>query len=150
MGAEMTAAETIAAGLQHFGFPDDAQAFLLKVWDVAQFLDDVQDDEPPDKALIYTLAVGFPCDPFLQRWAGMLAPLLATMYHKWHAANVVEASGDSTQLDKAYMWRAGYYDVVLAVAGLCFPRERVEELAPQVLALYGESRDEYLKEFTHA
>lgn len=134
------------------GLPEVACAFLVKVWEAIQFLDDVKDgDAIADvDGGIYTLIVALPTDEFLCAHRAVLLGGLAAMYHKWQAANAVEAARDATQLDKAYVWRAGYYDLVLLVAALCLPRARVDELAASILSLYGETREDYLKEILHA
>lgn len=148
----MTARDTLAEAFNSYGLPVDASAFLLKVWDAIQFLDDIKDDDGPDDvdAGIYNLIVSLPSDRFLAANQAVLSGALATAYHKWQAANVVESVRDATQLDKAYVWRAGYYDVIVTVAALCLPREEVDAIAPHILKLYGESRESYLQEFERA
>ena len=148
----MTFAESLALNFEQFGLPLEARIFLLKVWECIQFLDDVKDGDPVENpaGAIYTLIVGLPCDEFLATHRAVLGGALATAYHKWQVANVIEDARDETQLDKTYMWRAGYYDLVLLVAALTLPRETVETIGPQVLALYGETMTDYRKEMTHA
>lgn len=133
-----------------WGFPPDACIFLLKVWEAIQFLDDVKDGDPVENvdSGIYTLIAGLPGDEFLMRNHKMLTGALVTMYYKWQGANQCEQR--KANLDIAYVWRAGYYDLVMLVAALCIPRAQCEALAPQVLALYGESREDYLKEMLGA
>lgn len=132
-----------------WGLPVDAVTFLGKLWDAIQALDDVKDGDPVKDvdAAIYTLVFDLPFDPFLARNRVPLAPLMATAYYKWQAANAAEAARDKAQLDKAYVWRASYYDVVLGVAVLCLPPENVQSVANEVMALYGETREEYRREF---
>jgi hypothetical protein len=148
----LSARDTLADAFNSYEFPADASAFLLKVWDAIQFLDDIKDKDGPDDvdAGIYNLIVALPSDRFLAANQAVLSGALATAYHKWQAANVVESVRDATQLDKTYMWRAGYYDVIVTVAALCLPRERVDAIAPHILMLYGESRESYLQEFDSA
>ena len=131
----------LAAAFDEMGFPAEASAFLLKLWDAIQFLDDVMDGDRPDLAAIYTVLIELPADPFYAVHRGVLTGALVTQYHKWQAANAAERL--KVSLDRAYMWRAGYYDVVLLVAALCLPRERTEALAVRILNLYGETLDDY-------
>lgn len=135
-----------------FGLPIDAVVFLLKVWDAIQFLDDVKDGHAVTNvdAGIYTLIVGLPTDPFLAQHRTILEGALVAAYHKWQAANRIEAAQDRAQLNKAYMWRAGYYDLVLLVVALCLPREETEVIAPEILKLYGETCEDYVKEIIGA
>jgi hypothetical protein len=143
-------AESLRQAFTQWGLPVDATVFLLKIWDAIQFLDDVKDGHPVSNvdAGIYTLIVGIPSDDFLARNRPLLSGALVTAYHKWQAANVLEAQ--RRELDKCYMWRAGYYDLVMLVVSLCLPREETEVIAPKVLALYGESREDYLQEMGSA
>jgi hypothetical protein len=140
--------QILADSFAAMDLPEDASAFLLKVWDIIQVLDDIKDGHPIEDVdgSIYTLLFGLATDEFFYKFRPILISAMLTAYYKWQAANVAEQS--RVNLDKAYMWRAGYYDLILLVAALCLPKERVQELAPQILALYGETRDEYLKEFS--
>lgn len=145
-------AVALRQAFQKWGLPPEASVFLLKVWDAIQFLDDVKDGhahENPD-AGIYTLIFALPFDPFLAHHRSILEGAFVTAYHKWQAANRIEAEQDRSQLDKAYIWRAGYYDLVLLVVSLCMPREETEVIAPEVMKLYGESREDYVKEIVGA
>lgn len=123
------------------GLPVEASEFLLKLWDAIQFLDDVMDGDKPNLGAIYTVLIDLPSDPFFAANRTILTGALVTQYHKWQAANAAERL--KVSLDRAYMWRAGYYDVVLLVAALCLPRERTEALAVRILNLYGETLDDY-------
>lgn len=145
-----SSAESLRRTLGDWGLPLDAIVFLLKVWDAIQFLDDVKDGDRIENidAGIYTLIVGLPSDEFLGRHREILSGALVTAYHKWQASNALEAQ--RRELDKCYMWRAGYYDLVMLVVSLCMSRQESEVIAPKVLALYGESREDYLQEFGSA
>lgn len=132
-----------------WGMPDEAVAFLGKLWEACQALDDIKDGDQIENrdSAIYTLIFDLPCDPFLGRYRPSLAPLMATAYYKWQAANYVETSRERSQLDKAFVWRASFYDVVLGVVALCLTPAEVHRLAPEVLRLYGERREDYVREF---
>ena len=142
----MTDAETQLAGhFADFGLPPEAQAFLLKLWRVIQFLDDVVDNHTPDFSAVFTALIELPSDPFYRAFNEPLTALMVTQYHKWEAANRTERLRQPSE--QSYMWRAGYYDVVLYVCALCLPRERVEELSPRVMSAYGETFEDYMQEF---
>ena len=145
---EAQKAEALAAAFSGLGLPAEAVGFLLKLWTAIQFVDDVQDGDPPDREALYTVLLDLPLDPFLAAHRGILAPVLVTQWHKWQAANTVEHDREADA--RSYGWRAGYYDVVLCVAAICLPRERVEEIATRILRLYGETLADYLKEFDNA
>ena len=140
--------QILADSFAAMGLPEDASTFLLKMWDIIQILDDIKDGHQIEDVdgSIYTLLFGLPTDEFFYRFRPVLTGAMLTAYYKWQAANAAEQS--KIHLDKAYMWRAGYYDLILLVAALCLPQERVQELAPQIMALYGETREDYLKEFS--
>jgi hypothetical protein len=67
---------------------------------------------------------------------------------KWQASDTVERSGNADA--KSYVWRAGYYDIVLAVVQLCHGPVFAAQNAHIVLGLYGETYDDYMKEFKNA
>lgn len=139
----------IETALSVWGLPADAVRFVGTLWDAIQAIDDIKDGTAlanVDDA-IRTLIVDLPCDPFLGRHRASLAPVLVTAYLKWQAANDAEASRAPGELDKAYVWRASFYDVVMLVVALCLPEPDARRLAPAVMALYGETREDYLKEF---
>jgi hypothetical protein len=50
----------------------------------------------------------------------------------------------------SYAWRASYYDVVLHVIGLVHGRHVAMQSAHLVMKMYGESIDDYMKEFGNA
>jgi hypothetical protein len=61
---------------------------------------------------------------------------------------MVERAGNADA--KSYMWRAGYYDLVLLVIQICHGYEKALLAAPSVMSLYGETLADYLGEFEHA
>ena len=132
-----------------WGLPQEAAEFLAKLYFCIQVLDDVKDGQPIEEVdqAIYTLIVDMPTDPFLARFRSAIGPALAMAYYKWQAANAAEAARDAVEMDKAYTWRASFYDVVMLVVALCVSTERAHEIAPLVMKHYGETRADYLKEF---
>ena len=69
---------------------------------------------------------------------------MAVQLLKWQASDKAERDGRADA--KSFMWRAGYYDLVLFVNLLC--NGPSAPIAP--LSLYGETLADYLKEFPHA
>lgn len=138
--------------LEHFEaweLPPDAIAWLLDLWRITQTLDDVvdRDEIAPEVAqkAIWSIFVTFPANPFYLANAAQLQPALATAVLKWEAASRAERLGFADA--KSYMWRAAYYDVLLLVVLLCQGYDSAMAKAPAVMALYGESYDEYRAEF---
>lgn len=141
---------------QHFSaflnLPPSAVDWLLAVWDAIQVLDDVADkDEIAREELdsaIFSLLVGMPSNPFFVAHSTQLLPALAQMVLKWKASDDAEREGKADA--KSYMWRAGFYDVVLLVVLLCHGPKATLAAAKHVMALYGETYEEYCKEFLDA
>jgi hypothetical protein len=134
--------------------PTEAVSFLLTLWDLLQGLDDWMDDTPTQKSdrlrTIWIAIVGLNAHPFFRKNDVGLLPAVGLMVLKWQAANVVETGREVDQLPKAYIWRAGYYDVVLQVVLIVHGPLAALDLAPTVLRMYGERLEDYLKEFSHA
>jgi len=135
-----------------FALPQPAVDWLLSLWNIVQVFDDVTDGDPVDpqalRRAIYDSLAGFYQNQFFASHAGALVPLLAVNVLKWQGANDAERSGNAGPV--SFTWRAGYYDVVLMVVNLCHGQQVAEQNAHLVMALYGESYDDYLTEFRHA
>lgn len=136
--------------LEHFGFPAPAVEFLVGFWDAIQLFDDVADKdrevtrEELDRVIWYTL-VDMNCNELFVQKRAVLLPHVSNLILKWQASDTVEREGKADE--KSYVWRAGYYDLVLAVASLCFDRETVQKNAHNILNIYGETFAEYVEEF---
>ena len=143
--------ESLMFHFEAWELPPDAIAWLLDVWRITQFLDDVtdRDEIAPESAqkAVWNIFVTFPSNPFFIAHVAQLQPALATAVLKWEAANCAERRGQADQ--RSFIWRACYYDIVLLVVLLCQGRDSAMEKAPAVMALYGESYDEYRAEFSH-
>lgn len=135
-----------------FDLPDAAIGWLIGMWDAIQFLDDVADGEVISRSAqdqaFNQLLVAMPSNPFFAANAGALLPVVAVQLLKWQASDMVERAGNADA--KSYMWRAGYYDLVLLTIQICHGYEKALVAAPAVMSLYGETLADYLKEFEHA
>jgi hypothetical protein len=80
--------------------------------------------------------------------AQTLTPVVATMILKWQASDQAERAGHADA--RSFVWRAGFYDVVLMTVALCYGSNHATEVASQVMAIYGEKLEDYLMEFNHA
>jgi hypothetical protein len=85
---------------------------------------------------------------FWQANSHTLAPVVASMILKWQASDQAERAGKADA--RSFVWRAGYYDVVLMVVAVCHGTQHATQAAQQVMELYGETLEDYMKEFSHA
>ena len=136
--------------LKKLNLPPDAEAWLVDVWDAIQLFDDLEDGDAIENgnAVLWKVMVDMPLNPFWQAHQMSLIPVMIVQILKWQAANTAELSGAATE--QSYMWRAGYYDLVLLVHYLCFGRGLTEPSVCAILGLYGEAYADYKKEFTDA
>jgi hypothetical protein len=127
--------------------PESAVLWLMDLWNLVQVFDDVADgdeiDRPDLDRAIFAAIVGMPQNSFFQKHSADLLPALTQMVLKWMASDIAERAGDAD--GRSYMWRAGYYDVVLMVATIVHGPS--PEVALVSLKMYGETLDDYFKEF---
>jgi len=140
---------------EHFAplnLPAPAVQWLLDFWDVIQGLDDWRDgDEIPaqqKEAVIYKVMFLLPNNPFFQYHAKELLPIISNLILRWIGANKLEDNRE--QLEKAYMWRAAYYDLILEVVRLVHGFEAAANASDFVAKLYGETYQDYVREFQNA
>jgi len=143
----MTDEQILQHNFEGLGLPPDAVRWLLDMWQAIQTFDDVVDrdevtPEAANKALWSSLC-GLQLNPFHAANAGMLVPVVALQILKWHGANTAEAS--SARDHRSFMWRAGFYDLILWVVALTMGPDAAREKSATVMAMYGESFDEYLR-----
>ena len=148
----MDSGNTLLVHFDNLKLPVEAQEWLLDYWNVIQGLDDWEDNDPVDdiekEKVIYQVLVNMPANPFFRLNAYALLPVMSNMVLKWIGANKLEDNKE--QLDKAYMWRAAYYDVILEVVKLVHGYKVAAEAAAYVAKMYGEIFEEYVKEFKDA
>lgn len=135
-----------------FSLPQDAVTWLCQLYEAIQVLDDFADGDEVKRtdldATIWNVLVGLPSNAFFMQHANSLLPAVSLMVLKWQASDKVERDGQATA--KSYMWRAGYYDLVLLVVTLCHGPAAAHAVAHLVMDLYGETYEDYLKEFQNA
>lgn len=128
------------------------QQWLLDVWDSLQALDDWYDGDDVDAAdkqvAIYKILVSMPSNPFYIENYHTLAPVMSTLVLKWCGSNQMEEASEANAV--SYVWRAGYYDLVLMVVNIVHGFEATSGVASYVANMYGETLDNYLEEFNHA
>ena len=138
---------------QHFGvtldLPAAAVDWLIDIWRLIQMLDDIADGDAVSRddlnAGIWAALVTMPANPFYLANAAALQAGLAQMVLKWQASDDAERQGKADA--RSFVWRAGYYDLVLLVVLLTKGHAGAMKDAMTVMHLYGETLHEYLKEF---
>lgn len=154
MGAEMTPAETIVQRYLALGGQREGAGWLALLWEAVQALDDWRDGDPVApmqiEQAIHIVLHDLPAHPFFRRHAAYLLPHLSALVLKWRGANAIEAQRDREQYPKAFMWRAGYYDLVLMALALEAGPEHAGRMAAEVATLYGETIEEFTRETNDA
>ena len=142
----------LRANLEAWQLPPAAIAYILGLWDAIQAFDDFADGDEVERprldALIWNTLIGLPHNPFFQAHSGVLLPVTATQILKWQASDAAERAGNADAM--SFVWRAGFYDVVLVCIQLVHGTAAAQAAAPDVMRLYGEKFADYLKEFENA
>lgn len=133
---------------QELGLSKEAEQFICLLFEITQFIDDVHDNQVKKSQAyenVYRILYDWPSNTFLQRHATFLLPVIAVQIGKWQAANYAEAHGLADE--KSYNWRAGFYDVLVAVIQLEQGVENIEQKAQIALSCYAETFASYQEEF---
>jgi hypothetical protein len=132
--------------------PFDAVRWLLDLYHAFQVFDDFADGDPVKRndlnAVIWNTLVGMHQNSFYMQNSFRLLPVISVNILKWQASDTVERANNADA--KSYVWRAGYYDIALAVVEICHGPVFATQNAHIVLGLYGEAYDDYVKEFENA
>jgi hypothetical protein len=132
--------------------PAPAVDWLLMLYGAIQVFDDVADGDIVKRqdlnATIWNTLVGMNRNIFWIENAQTLTPIVANMILKWQASDQAERAGRADA--RSFVWRAGFYDVVLMTVALCHGSNHATEVASDVMAIYGEKLEDYLMEFNHA
>ena len=145
----LTDTEWLKANLDALQLPQPAVDWLLTVFDVIQTFDDFADSDPVEpvrlEALIWNTMIALPQNPWFTAHSASLLPVMATQFLKWHAADTAERESRADEV--SFVWRAGYYDLVLLCVQLAHGARAAMDAAPGVMRLYGEKFADYRKEF---
>ena len=132
--------------------PKSAVDWLCQLYQAIQFFDDVADGDKFERrdldTALWNLLISMPQNQFFAENSKNLIPVVATQILKWQASDKSERAGTSDA--KSFVWRAGYYDLVLFVVSIVHGHEAAENAADAILRIYGEKLEDYLKEFYHA
>lgn len=135
-----------------FALPDEPREWLLALWNLAQVFDDMADGANPDRddvdRAILDALVNMPENAFFLHHRETLLPLVAVAILKWKASDTAERNGAVSPM--SFVWRAGFYDIVLAVIQLVHGQQVAMDVCHKVMELYGEDFDAYRAEFTDA
>ena len=149
----MTGPDWLKENLQRvFLLPDPVVEWLVMVYDAIQVFDDVADGDTVERkdlnATIWNTLVGINQNQFFISNSHYLVPLLATMILKWQASDTAERAGQADAI--SFVWRAGYYDLILMAVSLTHGPGFATKNAHLVMKLYGEKFEDYVKEFDNA
>jgi hypothetical protein len=149
----MTAALWLSRNLQEgFAIKGHAHDWVMGLWNAIQVFDDMADGDFPDRedlfACVADTLCNMPMNPFFRVHQDTLIPLLAVALMKWRGADDAERAGNPNET--SFVWRAGFYDIILAVVQLVHGAEVAKDAAQHVMKLYGENYAEYRKEFSNA
>ena len=146
MTEEQTLRTSLTDGLS---LPADAVEWLCDLYNVTQVFDDFADGDPVERGdlnrALYSVLVGMQLNPFYEMSRSSLRPVLALFIMKWQASDQAERGGNANEV--SFVWRAGFYDVVMTVFLICHGREATEANAELIMSLYGEKFEDYRKEF---
>lgn len=140
--------DNLTQSFQGLNLSPAAIEWLLDLWSVIQAFDDVADGDDVNRsdldAAIWATLVKMPSNPFYLRHSSWLIPAVAQATLEWLASDRAERNGRASA--QSYMWRAGYYRVVSLVA--CIEHGPSAEISETALSLYGETFEQYEKEFS--
>lgn len=140
--------DRLKAHFNNLNLPLDAQEYLLGIWHASQFFDDLLDGDPVTREdVIRNINYLFSrfLNPFYVQYMAQLVPMQQTIIVKWIGSDKAERAKNADA--RSFVWRASYYDLVVFVTCLCHGMEAATNASDYLLNMYGESLDEYLKEF---
>ena len=144
-----TSTKALSIHFTNLDLPLEAQDFLLLVWEIFQSLDDWRDEEKLSaeeiEEAIYKVLGVLPRHAFFVTHHADLSSALSVAVLKWFAANQMEDAKEVTET--SFVWRAGYYDIVLLVVNLVHGYKNARKASAYVAKMYGEEYKDYVEEF---
>jgi len=148
----MTHEQNLKITFENLKLPPLAIAWLCDMWASIQLFDDVADKDEIKREdldrVIWALFIGMNRNMFWVQNSLQLMPIIEMQILKWQASDKAELGGRANE--QSYMWRAGYYDLVLMVYYLCHGENMARVQSENILKQYGETFEEYKKEFNNA
>ena len=129
---------------------EHAIAFAIDLWTVMRVWDSLIVDQskvPPEnineafRRLIYSI----PTNPFYAAHAHELAPLLHSTMLQWMVANTFETDQKDGDLHKAWMLRAGVYQIFVYIASLAVDSMWASVVGPEIWRDYGETLEDFVE-----
>jgi hypothetical protein len=132
--------------------PQEAVDWLISLYDSFQFFDDIADGDEVSREtfdkVLWDVFVSMPQNHFFVKSAHQLIPLVGAQILKWQASDKAERNKNADA--KSFVWRAGYYDIVLFCVALVHGPSAAIAASENILRLYGEKFNDYLEEFKSA
>ena len=132
---------------------EHAVAWALMLWDVIQLWDDLYDGDTVDKAHLNKVMLNtmtqMNTNMFFLRHVNKLSAQLESCILQWMTANKYEEVQDQSVggYERAYILRASYYNMIHYIAFLVGGLEWADKHSTEIWSAYGETFDEYIKEF---
>lgn len=149
MSDEQVDAQRVSALVESLSLGPLPSKWLMDLWHSIQALDDWADGASLKRGrierVIFCALYELPANPWAMQYAADLYPLVGSAVLKWVGANAIEgaAGSDEHMLRRAYMWRAGYWDIVLSVVAIVHGPQVAMANAGRIASFYGESWEEY-------
>ena len=139
--------------VKSLNLPQSAQDFLVMLWDIIQFFDDVIDRDSEiesqnrnrEKGILLDVLIRLPLNSFYITHQASLIPAMANALMVWNASDLMERSGSANE--RSFVWRSSYYQVVLQVYAIVHGIEVAMAHSANILNLYGEDYEAYKTEF---
>jgi hypothetical protein len=135
--------------VNYFELPEDAARFVIMIEQFSQFFDDVADGDEIKRAdldlNLFNCFVGLNTNTFFLNNRFKLLPVMELIILKWQGSDILERDGKADE--KTFVWRAAFYDLLMAVMGICHGHSYAIKRAPCVINFYAEKMEDYRKEF---
>lgn len=116
-------------------------AYISHLWDDLIDKDKQRTDEEINNAFMAALFT-IPTNPFFRKYESELRPLMASVVQQWEVSNVLEI-GDESDREKAYMLRAGIYQIFHYCAQLVGGLQWGRKIGPEIYRFYEETVTSY-------
>ena len=116
---------------------------LVHIWDDLYDQDNPASPEDVNKAF-FSAIYGLQNNPIWK--ACDLNTHMLNVIFRWHDANVLEQSKDEEDWHKAYMLRAGVYDLFVIIAFHLLGQEWARKIGPMVRRFYSETLSDFVEE----
>jgi hypothetical protein len=135
--------------VNYFELPEDAARFVIMIEQFSQFFDDVADGDEIKRAdldrSIYNCFIGLNLNSFFLNHRLTLLPVMDLIILKWQGSDIAERAGEANE--KSFMWRAGFYDLLMTVVSICHGYLKAKDMAIEVMNFYAETIEGYREEF---